>query len=105
MNQGEGGADQVIARAATNEQFIDFVLRAVTPPADVTDVRDQFERYREELGQIPLLRQRRAFVAALRQNMAQLASTHESERAADIEVQSAEQAARVLHGRFAAAAA
>ncbi len=51
-----------------------------------------------------MLRQRRAFVAALRENMVQLASTHESERTADIEVQSAEQAARVLHGRFAAAA-
>lgn len=104
MNQGEGGADQVIARAATNEQFIDFVLRAVTPPADVADVRAQFERYREELGQMPVLRRRRAFVSALHETMSRLASAHEGERAAGEAVVDAEAQARSLHGRFAAAA-
>jgi hypothetical protein len=104
MNQGEGGADQVIARAATNEQFIDFVLRAVTPPADVADVREQFERYREELAQMPVLRRRRAFVAALHETMSQLAAAHAAERAAESAVQAAEAEARALHGRFAAAA-
>jgi len=104
MNQGEGGADQVIARAATNEQFVDFVLRAVTPPADVADVRAQFERYREELAQMPVLRRRRAFVAALHETMARLATAHEGERAAESAVQTAEADARALHGRFVTAA-
>ncbi len=104
MNQGEGGADQVIARAATNEQFIDFVLRAVTPPADVADVREQFERYREELAQMPMLRRRRAFIAALHETISQLATAHTAERAADSAVHAAEAEARALHGRFAAAA-
>lgn len=104
MNQGEGGADQVIARAATNEQFIDFVLRAVTPPADVADVRAQFERYREELAQMPILRRRRAFVSDLHEAMARLASAHDGEQAAERSVAEAEAAARLLHGRFAAAA-
>jgi hypothetical protein len=104
MNQGEGGADQVIARAATNEQFIDFVLRAVTPPRDVADVREQFERYREELAQMPIMRRRRAFVAALRDSMSALASAHDGEQAAAQSVRDADQEARALHGRFLAAA-
>lgn len=104
MNQGEGGADQVIARAATNEQFIDFVLRAVTPPRDVADVREQFERYREELAQMPIMRRRRAFVATLRDSMSALASAHDGEQRAAQSVRDADQEARALHGRFLAAA-
>jgi hypothetical protein len=104
MNQGEGGADQVIARAATNEQFIDFVLRAITPPGDVGDVRRQFEKHRDELAQMPLLRRRRSFVAALQLAMSQLASAHDVEHAASEAVQRAEVEARQLHGQFFAAA-
>src|SRR5262249_47250760 len=84
--------------------FIDFVLRAITPPGDVADVRAQFERYREELAQTPMLRRRRAFVAALHEAMSELATAHEAERAAVFAVQTAETEARALHGRFTAAA-
>jgi hypothetical protein len=104
MNQGEGGADQVIARAATNEQFIDFVLQTITPPGDVADVRRQFEKHRDELAQMPQLRRRRSFVATLSQAMSQLASVHDAERVAGEAVQRAETESRRLHGQFLTAA-
>ncbi|EFC81035.1 hypothetical protein FrEUN1fDRAFT_5825, partial [Parafrankia sp. EUN1f] len=74
MNAGEGEAAEAFA-FNSDEQFVDFLLRAVTPPEDPAGVADVVEGYAAKLAERAALEAEREFVAGALERLTPLVQT------------------------------
>ncbi|CUU60404.1 hypothetical protein Ga0074812_13938 [Parafrankia irregularis] len=97
MNAGEGEAAEAFA-FNSDEQFVDFLLRAVTPPEDPAGVADVVEGYAAKLAERAALEAEREFVAGALERLTPLVQTVQARAGAAGRL-------RELHGTVREAAA
>ncbi|GAB3285177.1 hypothetical protein [Parasphingorhabdus pacifica] len=98
MNAGEGEAAETFT-FASDEALIEFLLKAVTPTADVTTLAESLEQYASTLSTRDALELERDFVAAVLDHLAPLAERHTAAETAQQRVTSRE----IERDRFVAA--
>ncbi|MCM3922641.1 hypothetical protein ND748_13350, partial [Frankia sp. AiPs1] len=76
MNAGEGEAAEAFS-FGSDEQFVDFLLRAVTPPEDPAGIADVVDGYATKLAERAALGAERDFVAGALARLAPLADAVE----------------------------
>ncbi|MCK9901214.1 hypothetical protein CC117_02355 [Parafrankia colletiae] len=94
MNAGEGEAAEAFA-FNSDEQFVDFLLRAVTPPEDPAGVADVVDGYAAKLAARAALDAEREFVAGALERLTPLVETVRARGASDARLRALREAVRL----------